>query len=68
MQTEKLKMKKGETKTIFVQFMPFKLENYKCYLVFQDPNVGEFQHEIMGETTLPEVMEESRPSLPIFVD
>jgi len=35
--------------------MPFKLEKYKCLVIFVDPLVGEFQHEIEGETLLPEL-------------
>ncbi len=39
---------------LFIQFLPFVYETHKCYLVFCDPNVGEFQHTIIGETLLPE--------------
>lgn len=41
--------------------MPFKLENSKAFVVFQDPNVGEFQFELFGETLMPDCVEEVRP-------
>lgn len=47
--------------------MPFKLENYKCYVIFQDLKVGEFQHEINGTTDWPDP-EENRPVSQLFVD
>jgi hypothetical protein len=48
--------------------MPFRLETYKCLVVFVDPLVGEFQHEIIGETLLPEPIEDVRPGITIYVD
>jgi hypothetical protein len=38
--------------------MPFKMQTHKCWVIFQDVNVGEFQHEIIGETAFPENVEE----------
>ena len=40
--------------------MPFQLNSSSCFVVFQDPNVGEFQYEIKGTTLLPEQQEEIR--------
>jgi len=48
--------------------MPFRYENYRCLVVFVDPLVGEFQHEIFGETLLPELGEDVKPNLNIIID
>jgi hypothetical protein len=36
-----------------VQFLPFEMMTHNCKVVFVDPVVGEFQHEIIGEVQLP---------------
>ena len=48
--------------------MPYKLDNFKCQIVFVDPNVGEFQHEIIGEVLLPDPQEDLKINTPIYVD
>ena len=49
--------------------MPFMLEKFNCKIVFCDQNVGEFQHEILGETTLPEpIFDNIKPPFPVYVD
>lgn len=30
------------------------MDTQKCLIIFNDPNVGEFQHEIMGQVDFPE--------------
>lgn len=35
-------------------FIPLLYENQKCFVIFNDPKVGEFQHEIKGRVDMPE--------------
>lgn len=66
---DKMKIKKGDTATCAVQFLPFSLDTHKCHLVFCDSEVGEFQHTIIGETSLPDpMMEGVRPSFTVYID
>ena len=46
------------------------METYRCKLIFTDKDVGEFQYEIIGDTTPPEIIAEIRPnsSLTVHVD
>jgi hypothetical protein len=41
-------MRKNETITLNVLFIPLVLETQRCNIVFKDPRVGEFQYEITG--------------------
>lgn len=65
---EKIKIKKGDTAPLTIFFMPFFLENYKCKIIFSDKDVGEFQHEIFGETLMPEIIGDIRPNISLYVD
>ena len=65
---EKIRIKRGDTFPLTIQFMPFVLENYQCKISFCDVNVGEFQHEILAETLLPEPLTEIKPPFQIHVD
>jgi hypothetical protein len=49
----KIKIKKGESVAFPITFIPLERDNYHCKLIFCDPLVGEFQHEIVGEVLLP---------------
>jgi hypothetical protein len=54
-----------------MSFIPLVYEQQKCYIIFSDPLVGEFQYEIVGRVDLPlEVIDIPKPPLtpPIFVD
>jgi hypothetical protein len=53
MPKSKIRIRKGDTMTFLVQFLPFDMQTHVCKVVFIDPQVGEFQHEIIGEVTLP---------------
>lgn len=50
-----IKLKRGQTKTIQVQFLPFENRVFKNYLVFSDSNVGEFQYELSGRGLIPDL-------------
>ena len=63
----KLKIKRGETMSFTIQFLPVTMETHHCKIVFVDSVVGEFQHEITGEVSLPEVTQEIKPQH-IYVD
>ena len=39
-----VKIKKNETVTFNMLFIPLILETQRCYVVFKDPRVGEFQY------------------------
>lgn len=66
---EKVRVKRGDSAIISIQFLPFVLDTHKCYIVFCDPNVGEFQHTIIGDTLLPEPMKDNlKPSFTVYVD
>ena len=66
---EKIRVKRGDSATISIQFLPFVLETHKCYVVFCDTNVGEFQHTIIGDTLLPEPIKDSvKPTFTVYVD
>ena len=41
-QLNNIKVRKGDSRPLTIQYMPFVLENYRCKLVFCDPSVGEF--------------------------
>ncbi len=45
---DNLKIKKGSATSFDLYFMPIKLTKTRCFIIFNDPNVGEFQYEILG--------------------
>lgn len=66
---EKVRVKRGDNTMISIQFLPFVLDTHKCHVVFCDPNVGEFQHTIIGETLLPEPIKDNiKPLFTVYVD
>lgn len=66
---EKIRIKRGDSTMISIQFLPFALETHKCFVVFCDPNVGEFQHTIIGETLHPEPIKDTlKPSFTVYLD
>ncbi len=50
-----------------MRYVPMILEQQRCYLIFTDKDVGEFQYEIVGTAELPEVQQEVR-TYQVFVD
>jgi len=63
----KIRIRRGETKQLVVQFMPVSMEPHRCKIIFVDNAVGEFQHELVGEVALPEISGEIKPTQ-IYVD
>lgn len=51
-----------------VIFCPLTMETHKCYLVFTDPNVGEFQYEIVGSVEQPNLLGTLPPDKTLYVD
>jgi hypothetical protein len=47
--------------------MPLSLEPLRCYIVFIDPSVGEFQYEVVGVPDYPKPLHEIR-SQAIMID
>jgi hypothetical protein len=48
--------------------MPFTLTTHKCKIIFTDPQVGEFQYNIIGEAMLPDPVAEIKLSSSLYVD
>lgn len=68
-QKEKVRIKRGETAPVYVQFLPFTLETHKCNIVFCDPNVGEFQYTLVGESLLPDPLKDDlKPGFKVVFD
>jgi hypothetical protein len=44
------------------------LDQHKCSIIFIDPLVGEFQHEIVGSVELPKITDDLKPEKPLYVD
>ncbi|EGR27619.1 hypothetical protein IMG5_193180 [Ichthyophthirius multifiliis] len=55
--TTKTTIKIGKLQTVIlpVTFLPLQMETQKCYIIFRDPLVGEFQHEIIGTVEMPNI-------------
>jgi len=45
---EIMKIKKNSATSFDLYFSPLKLCKCKCFIIFHDPQVGEFQYEITG--------------------
>lgn len=68
---QNVRLKRKGTYTLTMNFVPMVYETQKAYLIFSDPNVGEFQHEITGEVELPEEIVDvpkNPVNPPIYVD
>lgn len=39
---EKVRIKKNNTVPLTISFLPLTMDTHKCYIIFTDPNVGEF--------------------------
>jgi hypothetical protein len=53
-----LKIKKGSASSFDLYYMPLRLGKTKCLLIFNDPNVGEFQYELIGAAEIPKPLQE----------
>lgn len=51
---DNIRVRKGQSVDLVIQYMPFQLTTHKCKVVFIDPNVGEFQYTLIGEAMLPD--------------
>ncbi|EGR31281.1 hypothetical protein IMG5_114390, partial [Ichthyophthirius multifiliis] len=66
---ERIKLKRNARFNLQMAFIPLIFETQKCYIVFNDPKVGEFQHEIRGKVEMPEeVIEIPEKPIQIYVD
>ena len=54
-----LKIQKGVTSGLKMSFLPFSLDTQKCFVIFKDPSVGEFQYEITGIVNKPEAFQDT---------
>lgn len=64
-------IKRGSYSMLNLIFIPIVLENARCFVIFSDPSVGEFQHEILATVTMPEEIisiPENPITPPIYVD
>lgn len=52
-----IKIKAGETVAVPFEFLPMRMGEYKCQLIFLDEFSGEFMHEIVGTAEKPPVFE-----------
>lgn len=43
-----IKIRKGETATLSMAFLPFTCDSQQVFLIFRDDKVGEFQYEVTG--------------------
>jgi hypothetical protein len=55
--SEKVKVKKGSSSIIGIQFLPFEMRNYKADLILCDEKVGEVQYRINANVGNPEPIE-----------
>ena len=55
LKNDRIKVKKGLTNILSVQFLPFEMERQEAYLIFVDENVGEMQYSIVGSVLPPKV-------------
>ena len=65
---QKIRIRKGDTVTYTVQFLPFEMKTCSCKIIFFDPLVGEIQHEIIGEVQLPDITSEFKVNQIVYVD
>lgn len=65
-ENENIKIKKNASSYIELIFNPVIYHKVKCYLIFHDPLVGEFQYEIMGISEIPKVLQELKHSAVIY--
>jgi hypothetical protein len=65
---EKVRIKKNVTTPLQLIFYPLTMDQHKCYIIFTDPSVGEFQHEIVGNVELPNIIASLPPDRTLYVD
>jgi len=59
---DRILLKKGKVETLTIDFFPLILERHLCKIIFLDPQVGEFQHEILADVQMPSELKEYNPS------
>ena len=65
---DNIRIRKGQTAELSIQYMPFTLTTHKCKIIFTDPSVGEFQYNVIGEAMLPDPLAEIKMSTTLYVD
>lgn len=65
---EKVRIKKNNTVPLTLSFLPLTMDQHRCYIIFTDPNVGEFQHEVVGTVEMPNPIGDLRPDKTLYVD
>lgn len=64
---ERVKIKKGKAVELPITFLPLTMDIHNCHVIFTDPLVGEFQHEIIGNVELPNIGD-IKPDKTFYVD
>ena len=44
------------------------MDQHKCFIIFTDPNVGEFQHEVSGTVEMPNPIGDLKSDKTLYVD
>ena len=68
LQKSRIKIRKNDTISFPLTFLPVEFDTFNCKLIFCDETVGEFQHEIIGSVLPPDTIELIQPQNPIYVD
>lgn len=63
-----MKLRKNVTTPFHVSYIPTSLNTTRTTLVFSNPTVGEFQHEITATVEPPAVLQDIRPPMTLTVD
>lgn len=65
---EVVKLRKNVNTQFQIAYIPTSLHTTKTTLVFSNPNVGEFQHEITATVDPPAVLQDIKPPMVLTVD
>mmetsp|Transcript_28943 Transcript_28943/g.66987 ORF Transcript_28943/g.66987 Transcript_28943/m.66987 type:complete len:2816 (+) Transcript_28943:96-8543(+) len=52
-----LRVNAGESITLPMHFLPFRLSRHRCLVMFKEPDLGEFVVEVIGEVLLPNILD-----------
>ncbi|CAD8106047.1 unnamed protein product [Paramecium primaurelia] len=67
-QQDRIRIRKNQTINLILQYIPLIMETHKCQIVFTDPQVGEFQHDLQGTVELPNLSGEFKPDKLLYVE
>ena len=65
---EVVKLRKNANTAFQVSYVPISMHTTKTTLVFSNPTVGEFQHEIVAVVELPAPIQDIKPPMNLTVD